>query len=98
MWYKWIHTLPTDIQIIIKHCPQIFITQLNMIENLVPPNTKIESIYVPYYCQKCDEIQFDLFNLENEVKNIPKKLACNICQAETELDIITKKYFKFILS
>ena len=97
-WVIWIKKIPpTGIDIIFQNCPRVFIEQLNLIEGLIPLGGAVESFFVPYYCSDCDNLHSKYYVNKNGTKLVfPKNIKCSTCGSEMDIDVIEKKYFKFL--
>ena len=88
-------------RIYLYECPKVFIDQVNMVKNFVPPNAKIMSFYVPYYNEKNGTEKSVLFTFNKdytEDKILPLKKVLDEKGDVMEIDIVESKYFKFIQS
>ena len=36
-----------------RNCPRIIIDQINGVSGFLPPNTPVESLLLPFYCENC---------------------------------------------
>lgn len=96
-----------SLTVVFKNCPQMVINQVNLIEGFLPKNGTIESVYLPIYCNKCDnvfdvpieieQLDFQLYSALDRVKpnNCEEYPAC---KSHMEIDVVTKDYFRFIKS
>ncbi len=86
--------------IIYKHCPVVLIDQLNFIPPLTRSNIKIESFYLPYYCEKCDnekDMYMETASFTNKMKEeINSLFKCEHCSEEMELCSDDSVYFNFL--
>jgi hypothetical protein len=105
-WIRWISTLPSQGLLALTHCPKSFVDQINSFTGFLPPKTKIESVYVQYFCDKCDGVGLQLFTeahdfeviRQSKGKALPvKKVICSDCSQDMEFDDNPEKYFKFLL-
>src|SRR5690606_18959329 len=48
-WINLVSKLAQNASITYRHCPQIMIEQMNMVQGFFPPGAKIESFYAPYF-------------------------------------------------
>ncbi len=99
-WVVWLRSISNQIEVLYKNCPRILIEQINMIEGLMPVNGHIESFYLPYYCEECDQ-QTNLLcerNKDYSKEGLKTKefIPCKKCSANSEIDVIESKYLKFI--
>jgi hypothetical protein len=99
-WIKWIKEAPDSCQIIYDHCPKVIIDQVNMVSGFLPENGKIQSFYVPYYCEETDSEKMVLFTEGKEFEggevNPPDDVVDDETGDEMEMDVIEAKYFKFL--
>lgn len=82
-----------------RQCPKIIVDQMSSINGFIPQNTKVESIYLPYYCEKCDIEASVLYKVSDICQNndihIPTQ-KCSECNSEMEFDEIKDIYFLFL--
>lgn len=99
-WINWIRTAPSGSQIIYKNCPKVIVDQINMVAGFLPDNAKVESFYVPYYCESSGNEKMVLFTEGKEFKDGEVFPPEDIKDDETgefmEMDVIEAKYFKFL--
>lgn len=99
-WIKWIRTAPESSQIVYKNCPKVIVDQINMVAGFLPDNGKVESFYVPYYCDETGNEKMILFNEGKEFSgtqvNAPEDVKDDETGDEMEMDVIEAKYFKFL--
>lgn len=102
-WLQWFKSFG-DCHYTFLKCPKSVVMQMNMVEGFLPDNSYVQSFYVPYYCESCDEEIAQLFNVGQEITvgnggfNITFD-STKICSDGTaaELDANETKYFKFLL-
>ncbi len=99
-WVKWIKGIPESTKLVLYDVPKIVVDQINMVDGFVPINTQIESFYVPYFCDACEEVTQVLYKagkhyLGKDLK-FKEPVACQKCKGETEIDVLETKYFKFL--
>ena len=99
-WVIWVKSFPGEMNVVYYNCPRIFVEQLNMIEGLIPANGKVESFFVPYYCDDSDHITNKLLVKGQDYNGaeieIEEFIKCEKSGGEAELDIIESKYLKFL--
>ena len=99
-WIKWLKTIPTNKEVVYQNCPKIIVDQANMVAGFVPENGKIQSFYVPYYCDSTDSEKMILFTegkeFNGESVNPPQGIVDDETGEEMEMDVIEAKYFKFL--
>lgn len=85
-----------------SHCPKFFIDQVNMIQGLIPPQSRFLSFYVPYYDRDSDEEQRVLFRQGLEFKGSGKNLELHLPEilneegVPLEIDVMPDRYFQFL--
>lgn len=102
-WIKWFSSFQ-GVHFIFQSCPKAIVMQMNMVDGFLPQNSQIESIDVPFYCEKCDKELDVHFYVGTEIKiengqvklDYDKKSICSE-SCHPELDVNEKKYFKFLL-
>jgi hypothetical protein len=73
------------------------VEQLNMFRNFVGKG-KIDSISVPFRCEKCNynfSRVFDIDSVRKFEANSPT-VACTKCQGESRFDDLPDEYFEFL--
>jgi predicted RNA-binding Zn-ribbon protein involved in translation (DUF1610 family) len=94
-WSKWLKGIKAKQGIVLRHCSPPFISQVNILQNFVPPEVKIESLLVPYYCPNCNHTETTRF--EREVaSSAPEESPCPSCGGAMEINIDRAKYFHFL--
>lgn len=97
----WLASLKNP-EICFSKCPYFFINQVNVINNFLPPQSKILSFYVPFYSSKTDEEKFVLFTDGQEITNRGGGLYINIPSIldktghVMEMDVVSDKFFAFL--
>lgn len=101
-WIYWINKLPVDLNIVFRECPRILIDQINMMRGFLPESGKIDSFFVPYYCEECDETTDKLYEMDGNNSDaefeVEEVTTCNKCKAKAQMDVLPLKYFKFLKS
>ena len=105
LWIKWLDSLSTkDLVLILQKCPVFIVKQMNFISSFLNKKTKVQSFYVPYYCESCNIESFYLFQRDDNFfwKNstvrfkFPDEVKCNKCGELLEEDILEQNYFNFL--
>jgi hypothetical protein len=79
-------------------CSTPIVEQFNLISNFAC-NGMIESIFVPFSCQKCHRELLGLFKTA-DIKAMKMELPllkCNKCGGDAEFDDIPEEYFGFLM-
>ncbi len=107
-WLNWIKSLAEKCQVVMKNCPKSLVFQFNMVEGFLPKASKVTSLYVPFFCEKCDLEESILFevgkelNVKDGVVSVNYDLAkIKTCETSTsdcqlKIDIAEVKYFQFL--
>ncbi len=107
-WLNWIKPMSEKCQITMKNCPKTLVFQFNMVEGFLPKGSRVASLYVPFFCEKCDLEESILFNVGQEVQvkdsavnikfDLSKIKPCKVDVADCELtmDVTEAKYFHFL--
>ena len=98
-WIKYFQSVAqkgTKLKLI--ECSTAIVEQLNLISNFACGGV-VESIFVPFSCQKCRSELVGLFTTEALKKsnfNLPE-LKCSKCGGKAEFDDIPEEYFNFLM-
>ena len=98
-WIKWIKAFPMVTHLSVRHCPKVIVDQINMVAGFLPPNTVVQSFFVPYYSDATGSEKMVLFQHGREYvpgKVTPPENVKDETGAEMEMDVIEAKYFKFL--
>jgi anti-anti-sigma regulatory factor len=104
-WINWIGQAQQGRQLVFRRCPRIFVMQMNMVADFLPLGTRIESFYVPYFCETCDEESEVLFTLGKDIEvgadGSTKVLynargTCKNPDCEIDIDTNEGRYFRFL--
>jgi hypothetical protein len=99
-WVKWIDSIPKGTSIQYRNVPSAIIDQMNMIFGFLPENARVDSFFVPYYCESCLLVTPLLINIQKDSDvshlKIEDSIPCQKCKNPAELDILGAKYFKFL--
>ncbi len=105
-WLNWMKPISEQCQITMKNCPKTLVFQFNMVEGFLPKGAVVSSLYVPFFCEKCDKEENILFNFGKEFKIEGGALkldydikAFNVCKepdCELSMDVTEAKYFHFV--
>jgi hypothetical protein len=110
-WLNWIRPLADKAEITLTRCPKALVFQFNMVDGFLPARTKVESFYVPFFCEKCDKEDNVLLHVGKEVAISPdtgkvdfrfkseETVQCaegTPASCEMEMDVTESKYFQFL--
>lgn len=99
-WVSWMKTIPATTKTVFTNCPSILVDQVNMINGFIPEGGYVQSFFVPYFCDECDDVVNKLVergkDYNKEDCKVKDEIKCPKCDATAELDVIKLKYFKFL--
>ncbi len=105
-WLNWIKPLSEKTRVTMKNCPKTLVFQFNMVEGFLPKGSQVESLYVPFFCEKCDLEENVLFHIGKEIKveggnvsvhfDLEKIKPCKEAACELSMDVTEAKYFHFL--
>ena len=103
-WLVWFSTFDASASFVFQNCPVPVVMQMNMVEGFLPAGAVVESFFVPYYCESCDdEIRKNSKNGKDIIlvggKAEIKSPGHDKCEkgCELELDVNENKYFRFLV-
>lgn len=94
-WLTWIRTLKPKKGIVLERCSPVFIGQVSVLKGFAPPDSTIESFFLPYHCDACDHDANILFNVGQDTK-IEIELPCPKCGDKMECDVVAQTYQRFL--
>lgn len=98
-WIKWTKAFPAGCKMTVRNCPKIIVDQINMVLGFLPPGSKVESFFVPYYNEATGNEKMVLFVNGREFKDgkvNPPDTVNDDAGDPMEMDVIEAKYFKFV--
>ncbi len=103
-WLNWFKPMATKYKFVLINCPRVVVMQMNMVDGFLPVNSRVESFFVPYYCETCDLESEVLFRVGKEVtlQNGAVKIdyspqgTCKTPDCAIEIDANEAKYFRFL--
>ena len=108
-WIIWVRDCQKespDIKFVFKNVRPIFISTQALSLNLIPENSWVESVYLPYFCESCDKNIIVWFSLDEILTPNPSKKSvaefiakkkCDSCQQDVEIDALPDPIADFIL-
>lgn len=93
-WLNFVRVVPEKVQLVLDKCPVAFVNYLNMISNFAGRAT-VRSVFVPYLCERCNEITELLAVLGEERLPPREEVLCRSCSRPMELDLHEEQYFLF---
>ena len=105
-WIKWMKSIAKHDVIRIQNCTEFFVHKLNFFGDFVPPQTIIESLYLTYYCDECENEDRILLKrrthymekrgTEKDWYKVNPKATCTACGAQTEPEYNLENYLSFL--
>lgn len=108
-WVLWILRMPLNFTLRLQNCTPLLINQINTVKGFLPTKFAIESLYVPYRCDRCSQEQMILLKEGKDFQfasagkpskyTLPETVPCS-CQPKqiAGLDVLESKYFHFLNS
>lgn len=56
-WILWMTSVPQSCKILLRNCPFVIISQINMVNGFLPSQARVQSFYAPYVNDDGDEIE-----------------------------------------
>lgn len=94
-WVNFIREFGGSIEF--QECPPLIVRQMNMVPSFLG-KARVDSVFVPYVCDGCDNEEMVLVSVEEYKKGtpVPETTPCNKCQSQDmEMDGNVKQYFAF---
>jgi hypothetical protein len=95
LFRKWLTNIRARGGVVLAHCSEPFISQINVLQNFIPDGVTVESFQVPYPCAKCEVDGFALFTPGKDT-DMPASRVCPSCGATASLGVIKAEYFNFL--
>lgn len=100
-WIQWFKVLKVQRDVKLIHCSPAVLKQANTLQGFLSDRTKIESVFVPYFCEDCGREDQLLVNIAKvgdpvHITAAPPELKCSSCGMKMELDLIESQYLTFM--
>lgn len=107
-WTKWVSdtlSRKPEIRFQFANCTHVVIDQMNRVKGFLPPNSRIVSFYLPFYCEQCDRGDYRPMGLgrdfyegtENEPGKVDSpEMNCFTCKQAMEIDFNPESFYKFL--
>ena len=105
-WILWITEAAKKNQFVLDKCPSYVVQQMSILQGFVPRGARINSIFVPYYCEGCGNEEqvlhengsgFSTGTADSKPGYVLKEgVICKQCSQGMEPDILPESYFKFL--
>lgn len=95
---RWIETQKNP-KLIFSFCPKIIVDQINIVDGFLPANGRVDSFYVPYYCEDSGEESVILFRYGVEFSDNKVNAPTEIFDSKgnkMDIDVVWNKYFRFL--
>ena len=107
LWIQWVTPLAKSAQLEFRRCPKSIIFQINMVKDFLPTTASVASFYLPLFCENCDKEASVLLAVASDIKvsgedvsvtaDLAKAIGCTESACQVEIDVIEKKYFRFLI-
>ncbi len=98
LWLLWTARLAKgSVNIVLSRVRPVFIRTLTTIRDFLPQGSKLQSVYVPYFCESCNA-NYDRFMVNGQDFTRRADLAdlqshkCPKCGKPTEIDALIESY------
>ena len=104
-WIQWTIQIPARCNVTFKNCTELIANQVSNVKGFAPEHTRVESVRVPFVCEKCSTEKIDTLMLGTHYNYVPAgtplELAlpahsCPKCKAAMEPDFIEERLFGFL--
>lgn len=97
-WLIWISEFENSFphqQLNLQRVKPVLVNQMRNIATFVPQKTKIESIYLPFYCEACDRSEekfascgseFGKHVSQSDLMNLINQSPCSVCKKQMIFD------------
>lgn len=101
LWATWVKNLKPGTDVELHHCPAAFINKLGELAGFSLEFVRIESFYVPYFCESCGAEETLLFEhgvhfQDINAINVNESIICPVCSSSMKLDVVKENYFAFL--
>jgi anti-anti-sigma regulatory factor len=96
-WVNWISALEArGSKMLFLDCSPSIVAQINLVNNFTGSG-RIKSLYLPYYCEDCNEEHSLLYEAEDLTsEQLPPVSRCNGCEKFMDFDDMPDAYFAFL--
>lgn len=100
LWKEWLSAAPATKPLILQNVHRGIVAQINAVLGFLPPQAKVESIYVPFFCDDCDVEEEHLFETAALGKQAPvaRLKGCKKAACQPEADVVWDRYIAFMKS
>lgn len=105
-WLLWIKTFAQKTGLVFVNCPRHVVDQMNILDGFLPTHARVDSFFVPYFCESCDATESILARRgqdfmegtadTREGVTLPDERPCPHCQKPMEMDVLRDRYFSFL--
>ena len=104
-WIGWTIQIPARCNVSFKNCTELIANQVSNVKGFAPVQTRVESVRVPFVCEKCSTEKTEVLvlgtNYNYVLAGTPLELtlpehACPKCKAKMEPDFLEERLFGFL--
>ena len=98
---NWIHSVECQ-RLRLRHCPRVFVNQMNLVDGFLPAKAEVESFFVTYFSEATSEETDVLFTKFLEYKQVSGATKISFPDVRDSqgnkmiLDVIEDQYFRFL--
>lgn len=102
---KWAQWIKAQAQakggVTLVKCSSAVVHQFNILAGFLPAQVRVDSFYVPYYCEGCGHEDRVLLTRGHEFDgasqlSFSEELPCPSCKSIMEMEVMRERYFKFL--
>ena len=106
-WKRWqdqIRAQNPTCEIHLFGCHKQFISIINIFEGLLTDNSRVDTFFIPFYCEACDYLKELLINTQKDVRSFSKNAVeialsqeiCPKCNKSMETEVAVFGYVSFL--
>jgi hypothetical protein len=105
-WTKWMRAFDEKQQFVFREVTPVVVSIFNVVEDFLPRETIVESLYVPYECANCGHEELFLAvrgrhyveAMGNQPASLmlPPEINCTKCDGRAKSSVFESKYWKFL--
>lgn len=81
-----------SLQVYFRNCPPMIVEQFKLIHGFLPAGAKVESVYLPIFCEKCDK-EFRILKEAKDIKEDMQSLIDEVKDVDCEVFPKCRKHF-----
>lgn len=101
-WAQWIKTqAKAKGGVTLVKCSPAVVHQVNILAGFLPDHVRVDSFFVPYYCEGCGFEDRVLLTRGHEFDehghiSFAQEIPCPSCKSIMEMEVMRDRYFRFL--